>query len=69
MGAGVVVAWIVVVAVINRGAPVVGRFALDQRQQAVALHVVGNGDPGGFEEGLGVIEIERDGIGGAAGSR
>jgi len=45
------------VVVVDRVAPVSGRLAPEQRCQAAALHIIGNGDPGDIEEGFGIVEV------------
>ena len=60
---------VLVVLVIEGGAPVGGARAAKDREEAVALHALGDGLAGGGEEGLGEIEIRDDVLAHGAGLR
>ncbi len=57
MGDGVVMPWVVIVAVIDAGAPVGWGFAAQQRGDGAALHGVGHGQAGEIEEGGGEVDV------------
>ena len=58
MGPRVVVARVVVVAVVPARAPVGGPLALEQRQEAAALHVGGHLQPGDLHERRREIDVQ-----------
>src|SRR4029453_19534815 len=64
MSARVVISRVVVVAIIHRGAPVGGFFAMQNGDKRAALHIGGNSSVGEIEESRRDIDIEGREIGG-----
>ena len=62
VGAGVVVAWVVVVAVVHRGAPVGGCGACEDGLERAALQVGGDLQACVVEERGGEVGVEREGV-------
>ena len=67
VGASVVVAGVVVVAVVNRVAPAGGFFAAQNRGEGAAVHVGGDFHAGEIEEGGGEVGVEGEEVGDGAG--
>ena len=67
MRAHMVVGGVFVIMIVKGRAPVGGRRALEEREEAASLHAGGDGQAGGLEEGFGEIEVGNQILVGAAG--